>query len=105
MEPEAPKRVVYRYRISPHREMQQLLLPDNAQVLQVAIKPGDEWISLWALCRAGPVNEVPRRFWCVGTGWNVLPGAQRMEYVGTAIETDSATVWHVFEELTASELT
>ena len=90
-------RVVYRYQLVPHTQAHQLMLPCGAEVLSIGIKPGDSVVSLWALVPKEPLDEEPLRFWCVGTGWT-LPGDAKLEHVGTAIEPESATVWHVFRE-------
>jgi hypothetical protein len=92
-------RAVLRYQLSPNPTVQHLLLPRGAEILSIGIKPDSGVVSLWALCPREPLDEEPVKLWCVGTGWD-LPDAAKLEHIGTAIEPESATVWHVFREYT-----
>lgn len=96
---ETAKRVVLRYQLSPSTKPQELIMPADAEILSVGIRPGDLRVSLWALCRCGEHAPVARLLWCVGTGpdWE-MPADLNIRHVGTAIE-QTATSWHVFEEV------
>lgn len=78
-------------------------LPAGARVLSVGVKPGEDRISIWALCPETYASE-PRTFRIIGTGWNVdLPPSAI--FLGTAMETrdgfdpahPQTFCWHVFE--------
>lgn len=94
---------ILRFKLSGDRTV--LSMPADARVLSVAVKPGDDHVSLWAICPSGePTGPEIRRFQVIGTGWNVeLPAAAI--YLGTAIETTPGFApqrpqtfcWHVFE--------
>lgn len=80
-------------------------MPFGARVLTVAVKPGDDCVSLWAICPSGePTGPERRQFHVIGTGWNVELPADAI-YLGTAIETTPGFApqspqtfcWHVFE--------
>jgi hypothetical protein len=80
-------------------------MPAGARVLTVAIKPGDNHVSLWAISPNGEPDGPERRcFQIIGTGWKVdLPDGAT--YLGTAVETrpgfdpryPQTFCWHVFE--------
>ena len=90
---------VLRYQIIPNdREPTRIELPVGARVLSVDIKSRDHFVSLWALCPEAHDVRV-HTFWCVGTGWDMpAPDISKLEFIGTAVERLSATVWHVFED-------
>lgn len=77
--------------------------PAGARVLSVGCKPGEDVISIWALCNETYASE-PRTFRVVGTGWKTeLP--ESAVFLGTAFETTpgfepsrpQTFAWHVFE--------
>lgn len=99
-------RCVLRYELQPSLDPVQIPLGYNAQVLSVGIKPGDGCVSMWALVPQLTTGKLPgwlRTFYCVGTGpaWQ-LPSENvaKLQHIGTVIEPNSGTVWHVFEVLT-----
>ena len=88
-------------------------MPSGSRVLHIAVKPGETFVSLWALCpHVDPIpswNET-RHFRVIGTGWKVeLP--ESAIYLGTAMEVTAGFepgrpqtfCWHVFEVLPVAE--
>lgn len=85
--------VIYRYSLV-IGQTTALDMPAGAQALSVAIKPGHDDVSLWALVtRGGFLQTELRSFSVVGTGWDFDPAGH--EFVGTALQ--GGFVWHVFE--------
>ncbi|MEN6293881.1 MAG: hypothetical protein ABFD07_17925 [Methanobacterium sp.] len=75
------------------KEMQDIELPEDAEVLTVQNQNGN--ICMWV--RLDPTApKVYRTFGVFGTGWNVITGSN-FKYIGTVQLDGGAFVFHIFE--------
>jgi hypothetical protein len=96
-------RKIFKYPIEPKETVQTIDLPKGAEVVALRTQGTNigflgggvinEKLYFWAI--VDPEQKlVPRRFMCVGTGWEITPNIE--DYVDTAIS-DSGFVWHLLE--------
>lgn len=98
---------IFKFPIEPKETVQTINLPQGAEVVSLkcqliiaqpesekaAIDIRKNQLFLWAI--VDPVAPaVPRRFMCVGTGWEIQPDIK--EYIDSVL-TDNGFVWHLLE--------
>lgn len=72
----------------------------RAQILSAGIKPGDSYISIWALCMPKAASE-RRQVRIIGTGHPITANMSGYDFVSTVIHQVGSSVlcWHVFVEV------
>lgn len=90
-------RTVFKYPV-PITDTFTLRLPDEAEVLSVAVQSGS--VYLWALLDPSQATE-PRRFRLAGTGHPITE--ELLIFIGTVLLHDGALVFHLFEVLGGNE--
>jgi len=71
-------------------------MPIDSKVLAVGHQKPHNVLWVEAPRKDGPM--VDRKFWVIGTGWEVDGTGHRMSYVGTILEDEGRFIWHVYEE-------
>lgn len=87
-------KTIYKYPVSLEAGVD-IVMPNGAKVLYFGNQ--HETPTLWAEVDPFKPSEV-RRFWIVGTG-HVTPENTKEAYVGTALFSGGALVWHLYEVL------
>jgi hypothetical protein len=86
---------VYKYEL-PNKSYFELELPKNSRILKVDAQGYNNVI--WAFVNTDAKPEI-RRFWKVGTGFNLDTRGNVLTYIGTWQDGDTDLVWHLFEVL------
>jgi len=93
------KQVIYKYDIGNKKGvMHPIDMPFGAHILDVQIQDrgvAGSVFCLWAVVEENSIDVRERRFWILGTGWDIPKGVV-LEHISTV--QIGGFVWHVFEE-------
>ena len=86
------KKVVYKYKLQLTKDIQEVVLPQGAQILCIKIQ-NDE-LCMWALVDPDQTYNEVVKIRCAGTGHEIT---EDVEYIDTVVLLDGELVFHFFK--------
>ena len=86
------KKVVYKYKLQITKVIQEVVLPQGAQIL--CIKMQNDELCMWALVDPDQTYNEVVKIRCAGTGHEIT---EDVEYIDTVMLLDGELVFHFFK--------
>ena len=86
------KKVVYKYKLQLTKVIQEVVLPQGAQIL--CIKMQNDELCMWALIDPDQTYNEVVKIRCAGTGHEIT---EDVEYIDTVMLLDGELVFHFFK--------